>query len=156
MTMNLFSSSDAKQKFGQLLKDAASAPVAIEKHGRVAAYLTSPEFFESAKRNDAGKAARQIARAQQALVEKDRLIRHHQIALDLVTVDSKQRDRLIKNARAVVLRWRAERLCSADYIERWEQILKMQPREMGASMVSDADGWGPSLRQNSPWVGVHA
>lgn len=154
--MQQFSSSDAKQKFGQLLRQAASSPVAIEKHGRVAAYVTSREFFELSQGGDADKAARQIARARQALIEKDRLIRHHQIALDLVTLDSKKRDRLIKNARAVVLRWRAERLCSADYIQRWEEILKMPPREMGTTMVSDVDGWGPSLRQNSPWVGVHA
>lgn len=154
--MQQFSSSDAKQKFGQLIREAAAAPVAIEKHGRIAAYVTSPEFFVLANKDDAKKAARQIARAQQALVEKDRLIRHHKIALDLVTLDEKKRERMIRNAQAVVLRWRAERLCSIDYIRSWEKILKMPPKQMGAAMVSDANGWGSSLRQNSPWVGVHA
>ena len=31
----------------------------------------------------------------------------------------------------------------------------MKPQEMAAMMVSDADEWEESLRQHSPWVGVH-
>ncbi len=154
--MALFSSSDAKQKFGQLLKQAASGPVAIEKHGKVAAYMMSPEFFATVRNNEAEKSVRQLARANQAMIEQRRLIRHHQIAFDLATMDNNKRAQMIKEARAVVDRWRAEHLCSADYIQRWEEILSMQPNQMAAAMVSDADGWGPSLRQNSPWVGVHA
>ncbi|ABE47175.1 type II toxin-antitoxin system Phd/YefM family antitoxin [Polaromonas sp. JS666] len=154
--MEQFSSTDAKQRFGQLLKASASAPVAIEKHGRVAAYLTSPEFFERVQKNDPGNSARQLARVKQAVIEKDRLIRHQRIAFDLVTLAPDKRDWLIKDARAMVDRWRAERLCSADYIQKWEQILKMNPQEMAATIVSDVGGWGASLRQNSPWVGVHA
>jgi len=154
--MEQFSSSLAKQQFGQVVQAAGNAPVAIEKHGKVVAYVVSPERFHQAQPDDQRRSARQLARANQAMVEKDRLNRHHRIALDLVTMPATQRDQLIKNARAVVDRWKNERLCSADYIQKWEEILKLDPVAMATTMVSDADGWGPSLRQNSPWVGVHA
>lgn len=154
--MPSFSSSDAKQQFGQLLKHVASGPVAIEKHGKIAAYLVSPESFALVQNNGAEKSARQLARANQAAVEQNRLIRHHKIAFDLATADDDKRGQLVEGARAVVARWRAERICSADYIQRWEDILSMPPRQMALVIVSDAGGWGPSLRQNSPWIGLHA
>lgn len=119
-------------------------------------FILLPESSELMRRDDLGQAARQLARERHALLEKDRLIRHQRIALDLTTLAPDQRDRLIKDARAMVSRWRVERLCSADYIQRWEQILGMEPEEMALAIVSEADGWGPALRQNSPWVGVHA
>lgn len=108
------------------------------------------------RKDDLGQSARQLARERHAILEKDRLIRHQRIASDLITLAPDRRDRLIKDARAVVSRWRAERLCSIDYIQRWEHILEMAPEEMALAIVSEADGWGPALRQNSPWVGVHA
>lgn len=154
--MNQFSSTDAKQRFGQLIKASAYAPVAVEKHGKVQAIVVSPEFFDRAEKNNTEGSARQLARVKQAMIEKDRLIRHQKIAFDLATSAPDKRNSMIKEARAMVQRWRVERLCSSDYIERWEKILKMKPQAMAATMVSDADGWGPSLRQNSPWVGLHA
>ena len=45
---------------------------------------------------------------------------------------------------------------SADYIQRWSDILQMPVKSMAAAIVSDQDGWGNALRQNSPWVGEHA
>lgn len=110
----------------------------------------SPKSFELGRKDDARQSARQVARERHAILENDRLIRHQRIALDLTTLAPSKRDRLIKDARAVVFRCRAERLCSVDYIQRWEQILEMEPEEMALAIVSDADGWGPSLRQNSP------
>ncbi|ABM39861.1 prevent-host-death protein (plasmid) [Polaromonas naphthalenivorans CJ2] len=151
-----FSSTRAKQCFGQILLASASAPVAIEKHGKVTAILTSPEFFERAQAASGASTSRVLARITQASVEKDRLIRHQRIALDLVLLPSNETSRLICNAMSIVNRWRNERLCSKDYIERWEEILRLQPKEMAEAIVSDMDGWGPSLRQNSPWVGLHA
>lgn len=97
--------------------------------------------------------ARQLARANQALIEKERLIRHHQIALDLVTSTPGHRDQLISSARATLARWRSKRLCSRDHIERWNEILNMEANKMATIMVSAIDGRGPALRQNSPWVG---
>ena len=154
--MNAISSTDAKQRFGQLMKACETAPVAIEKHGKVHSYIVSSAHFNRTKSQDDALAARKLARVNQTVIEKDRLIRHQKIAFDLVTLPAVERDLLIKGAKAMVRRWRAEHLCSSDYIERWDQILNMKPREMAAAMVSDFDGWGPSLRQNSPLVGIHA
>ena len=151
-----FSSTRAKQCFGQILLASASAPVAIEKHGKVTAILASPEFFERAQAAADDSASRVLARITQASVEKDRLIRHQRIALDLVLLPSNETSRLIRNAMSIVNRWRNERLCSKDYIERWDEILRLKPKKIAEVIVSDLDGWGSSLRQNSPWVGVHA
>ena len=152
--METISASAAKQQFGHILRAAGSAPVAIEKHGKAVAYVISPERFARQQSDESPRLARQLARAQQAMLEKDRLNRHHRIAFDLITLPAAKRNQLVKAARAVVERWRVERLCSADYIQQWEEILQLKPAEMASAMVSDLDGWGNALRQNSPWVGV--
>lgn len=156
--MEQFSSTQAKQNFGQLLKAAAQAPVAIERHGKVQAMVGAPEFFRSPSTaaKDQVAAARHLARLNQSVIEKDRLIRHQRIALDLATLPAQTRKAMVGRALAVVERWRQEQLCSNDYIDRWSAILSLPPKEMALTMVSDADGWGTALRQNSPWVGVHA
>lgn len=152
--MQQFSSTQAKQNFGDLMKAAGEAPVAIERHGRVEAIIAAPRFFSPAGEQDL--MARKQARLQQALVEKDRLIRHQRIALDLVTATPKERAAMVAQALKVVERWRLERLCSDDYIDRWSAILRQPVRQMALTMISDAEGWGTALRQNSPWVGLHA
>lgn len=152
--MKQFSSTHAKQYFGEVMKAAGVAPVAIERYGKVEAIVAAPQFFQPAGADVA--AERRHVRLQQAMVEKDRLIRHQRIALDLVTAPAKARDAMIGEALKVVERWRRERLCSDDYIDRWSEILRQPVRDMAMTMVSDADGWGPALRQNSPWVGLHA
>lgn len=151
--MDQFSASQAKQQFGELMKAAMLAPVAIERHGKVRALVMAPTFFPGAADP---KAARRLARMEQALVEKDRLIRHQRIALDLLTLPVPQRDAMVQQARETVERWRVESLSSRDYIDRWTQILAMPVASMAIEMVSDAQGWGTALRQNSPWVGLHA
>jgi len=40
-----FDATSAKNRFGQLLEACAQAPVAIERHGRVVAYVVAPEDF---------------------------------------------------------------------------------------------------------------
>ena len=156
MKMEQFSSTRAKQCFGQVLLASASAPVAIEKHGKVTAILASPEFFERVQAASEASTSRILARMTQASVEKDRLIRHQRIALDLALLPSSETKCLIRNAMSIVNRWRNERLCSKDYVERWAEILGLPPKKIAEAIVSDMDGWGPALRQNSPWVGVHA
>jgi prevent-host-death family protein len=37
---------DAKNKFGEVLEMARTEPVAIQKNGRIAAYVISPEQFQ--------------------------------------------------------------------------------------------------------------
>ena len=131
--MKLFSSTQAKQSFGQLLEDAAKGPVAIERHGKVQAVVAAPRFFSA----DPGKAdeinERKLARLQQTLVEKNRLIRHQRIALDLATLPEVAREALINAARAEVARWKRDHLCSADYIERWTNILALSPAVMATA-----------------------
>ena len=156
MAMHQVTSTQAKQSFGDLLKEAAAHPVAILRHDKVQAIVASPAFFEAAHHAQDVALARRLARAEQALVERDRLIKHQRIAIQLLTLPSTQRRQLIDRARAVVEQWRAQRLCSEDYIVRWSGILGLPPREMALSIVSDVEGWGPALRQNSPWVGQAA
>lgn len=40
------SATDAKNKFGEVLEMARTEPVAIQKNGRIAAYVISPEQFQ--------------------------------------------------------------------------------------------------------------
>lgn len=154
--MQQFSSTQAKQCFGQMLEASASGPVAIEKHGKVKAVLASPEYFARAQRDAANTESRAMARLQQAMVEQRRLIRHQRIALDLAMLPANERNQLIAQAKAMVARWKNERICSQDYVDRWQSILNLAPEEMAAAIISDMDGWGTALRQNSPWAGVHA
>lgn len=154
--MQQFSSTQAKQNFGQLIKASALAPVAIERHGKVQAVLMSPAFHGAAQAAQDPLAERRLARLQQAGVEKDRLLRHHRIAMDLLTLTPAESERLIRQARDTVERWRREKLSSRDYVDRWAALLALPARQLAREMVSDADGWGTALRQNSPWVGLHA
>ncbi len=154
--MQQFSSTQAKQNFGQLMKASALAPVAIERHGKVQAVLMSPAFHGAAQAAQDPLAERRLARLQLAGVEKDRLLRHHRIAMDLLTLTPAESERLIQQARDTVERWRREKLSSRDFVDRWAALLALPARQLAREMVSDADGWGTALRQNSPWVGLHA
>ncbi len=154
--MDQISATKAKQGFADLLKAVASGPIAIERHQRVLAIMVSPDFFARQQSSQSDMTGRQLARARQALVEKERLIRHHRIAMDLLKLPAKDRDVLVERAAKVVAIWREQKLCSADYVDRWSEILRLPPLDMAAAIVSDADGWGAALRQNSPWVGVCA
>jgi hypothetical protein len=99
-------------------------------------------------------AQRRAARASQALLEKDRLVKHQRIAIELLTLPKKEQQQLLRQARAVVARWRAEHLCSQDYMEKWESLLALPVPELAKAMSSDLEGWGAALRQNSPWSGA--
>lgn len=153
--MKQFSSTRAKQNFGELLSAATLEPVAIEKPGKVQAIVAPPQSFASAQTNADGMDARRLARLGQTVVEKNRLIRHQRIAFDLVTAPAAERKKMVAQARNIVERWRREQLCSLDYIDRWSAILRLPAREMASRMTSDDNAWGPALRQNSPWVGLY-
>lgn len=152
--MRQFSSTRAKQSFGELLEAAARGPVAIERHGRIKAIVASPQTFHAAGAAQADLAQRRAARLNQTLLEKERLIRHQKVAIQLLTLPARERRALIRQARAVVERWRADNLCSRDYIDRWQSLLELPIDELASAMTSDADGWGNALRQNSPWAAV--
>ena len=152
--MERFSSTRAKQAFGQLLEAAARSPVAIERHKKVKAIVAAPEFFSRASRDEIQLSERRAARAAQTLLEKERLIKHQRIAIGLLTLPKKEQEKLVRHAQGVVTRWRVEGLCSQDYIDRWTRLLDMPVRDMAIAMTSDLDGWGTALRQNSPWTAV--
>lgn len=153
-TMKQFSATHAKQHFGDLLTAAGLGPVVIERHGKVQAIIAAPHFFGPPSAPDA-LAAKGLARLRQSVIEKDRLIRHQRIALDLVTATEPVFLQKVAMARATVQRWRQEGLCSADYIDRWSTILELPAAEMALRMTDDnKNDWGPALRQNSPWVGL--
>lgn len=94
-------------------------------------------------------ALRRHARAEQAVVVQRRLNRHQAIAERLLA-DHAGATQLICQAQATVARWRAERVCSNDYIDAWTAVLAKKPAEIAAVIVSDAEGWD-ALRQCSPW-----
>ena len=48
--MTRFDATSAKNRFGQLLEASAHAPVAIERHGRVVAYVVAPGDFHAPPR----------------------------------------------------------------------------------------------------------
>ena len=150
--MRRFTATEGRQSFGSSLRAAQDGPVAIESHGDVRAVVASPEWFVQTDAREARRMARRLARAQQDLLERDRLIKHQQLAIDLLTLPAPKRSALIRCARAVVEHWRMRGLCSADYIDRWSQLLALPPREVALAITGDAEGWGPALRQNSPFI----
>lgn len=152
--MKQITSSAAKQNFGELLEAAAQAPVAIERHKKVRAIVCSPEAFQLRTGQATQLADRRAARAAQALVEKDRLIRHQRLAIHLLLAPRAEQHALIERAREEVARWRRDHLCSADYSDRWDALLKLPVKELARAMASESLDWGTALRQNSPWQGV--
>jgi hypothetical protein len=154
LIMQHFTSSHAKQNFGELLKAAEAGPVAVERHRKVQVIVATPAHFTAATQAPPDvRTERKLARMQQAVVERDRLIRHQKIAMDLLTLPPAKVAAMVARAKATVELWQAKGLCSADYIERWRALLEMPSKALAQAMVADADGWGPALRQNSPWVG---
>lgn len=149
--MQQMTSTHAKQNFGEMLDALAHGPVAIERHKRIKAIVCTPETFHSKSHSDDLLAERRTARATQALVEKDRLIKHQKIALNLLLMPEKQCQAAIHRARQEVSRWRENRLCSADYIDRWNAILQLPMAAMVEQMTTEQHAWGTALRQNSPW-----
>ncbi|MFC7409608.1 type II toxin-antitoxin system Phd/YefM family antitoxin [Hydrogenophaga atypica] len=154
--MQHMTSSQAKQNFGELLDAAAQGPVAIERHRKVKAIVCSPEAFLARTNSDSRLAERRAARADQALVEKDRLIKHQALAIQLLLMPAADSQALVTRAQQEVTRWRRERLCSLDYIERWEALLQRSVNELAQAMGSETLEWGTALRQNSPWHVVMA
>ena len=152
--MQQMTASRAKQNFGELLDAVAQGPVAIERHKKVRAIVCTPEAYGQPRTADHGLDARRAARAAQHLIEKDRLIRHQQLAIDLLTMPAAKRSELVRRARAEVDRWRRDRLCSPDYADRWEALLGQSVADLARGMCGDAEGWGTALLQNSPWPAV--
>lgn len=144
--MDKVSASVAKQNFGNVLERAATAPVAIEKHGKLVAALVPAAWLERANLLD----ERRQAREQQKQVEQNRLMAHQQIAIELLSDDCRKQQ-LLEAAKKEVSRWSEQRLCSQDYIDRWSDWLSLPGAALAKEMCSDANGWGKAMRQNSPF-----
>lgn len=145
----------AKQAFGEMLdRLRTSKAVAITSHGRVKAIVSTQEMWDERERQyaqDAELMERKLARAQQSGVELDRLQRHAKLAVDLLASSADQQRLILTEAKARVARWRVQTSCSEDYISRWDRLLSLPVQELAKEMVSDCDGWGNALRQNTPF-----
>jgi PHD/YefM family antitoxin component YafN of YafNO toxin-antitoxin module len=153
--MEQITASRAKQNFGELLEAVAKGPVAIERHKSIKAIVCSPGAFHAVMDGHASPVraleGRRAARAAQQLVEKNRLIKHQKLGIDLLLMPRAKRQELVAQARAEVLRWRTDRLCSTDYADRWDELLGRPTGDLVQAMCSEALEWGDALRQNSPW-----
>ena len=61
--MTALHATDAKNRFGQLLEAAARGPVAIERHGRVVAYVVPPEAHREEPRSMEERVAERLRAA---------------------------------------------------------------------------------------------
>lgn len=144
--MLTYTASQAKQNLGALLAQLALGPVAIERHRKTVAVVMSPGSVPSQPD------PRHAARLMQQQREMQRLMHHQAVAIELLCAPDARRQTLIQEANATVQRWENEHLCSPDYINRWQQWLTLPTTELATLMCSAADGWGPAMRQNSPFT----
>ena len=144
--MQTITASQAKQNFGALLSQLQHSPVAIARHNKTVAIIMLPEAV-AVQPNP-----RVQARLEQRQREQQRLMRHQQLAIGLLCATPAQQARQIKAADAVVARWARDGLCSADYIARWKAWLALPVQKLAPLMCGNAEGWGPAMRQNSPFT----
>ncbi len=97
---------------------------------------------------------RRCARDAQRQVELERLAAHQRRGAELLGCKERQ-TLMLEAAKREVERWIELQLCSQDYIDRWSAWLALPPGELVERMCSEADGWGPAMRQNSPFGRLH-
>ncbi|MDP3250332.1 MAG: type II toxin-antitoxin system prevent-host-death family antitoxin [Hydrogenophaga sp.] len=148
----------AKQAFGEMLDRLRSGqPLAITSHGRIKALIATPEMWSTTSEKVASaveeldRVERKLARALQGQVEHDRFQRHARLAVELLGSAPDRQAEIVNAAKARVQRWKANGVSSDDYIDRWAQLLSLPVQQLARAMVGDCDGWGPALRQNTPF-----
>jgi hypothetical protein len=146
--MDTVAASHVKQNFGEVLALAARGPVGVERHRKLVAAIVPPHWLD---RHDALD-ERRAARAAQRQVEVARLMAHQQVGIELLCATRTQQRARIAAAKREVDRWEAGKLCSADYIAGWRGWLDLPVPDLVRRMCSDAQGWGPAMRQNSPFT----
>lgn len=92
----------------------------------------------------------QQARKQQQEVNENR--RKKLLLVARALRDPLRSREVVVSAMQQVRLWREKRLCSSDYIEAWEDLLK-QP-EQAAKVLEAQSPYAIQLRQNSPFVSV--
>lgn len=145
--MNTVPASRVKQNFGEILALAAFTPQGIERHGKLVAALVPPDWLARQVNFD----ERRAARVAQQQVEKQRLMAHQALGIELFCSAAADQRSLLAAASREVDRWQAGQLCSADYIARWREWLALPLKQLVQRMCSDAAGWGNAMRQNSPF-----
>lgn len=92
----------------------------------------------------------QQARKQQQEINENR--RKKLLPVACALRDPLRSPEVVVSAMKQVSLWRAKNLCSSDYIEAWEALLK-EP-EKAADMLEEQSQYAVQLRQNSPFVSV--
>lgn len=139
---------DARRRLREVVGNLGPEGAAIERHGKPVALLIRADQHLVPK----SQWDRREARSKQARIEDQRLIRHLRIGNRLLASSPRDARAMVDRALGRVAQWEREGLCSRDYIRRWRAMLARPRAELVEAMCGDADGWGPALRQNSPWV----
>lgn len=92
----------------------------------------------------------QQARQQQRLVDEHR--RQKLLPVARALADPDRAPEVVGLAMVQVQLWRKNQICSPDYINAWEGLLK-RPKE-AARVLQDLSPYAEQLRQNSPFVAV--
>jgi hypothetical protein len=138
---------EARRRLKEVVNNLGPEGTAIERHGKPVAILIPPDQQLVPK----SQLERREARLKQAGVEAQRLIKHLRIGNSLLASGPQDAQAMVNRAMNRVAQWEDEGLCSRDYIQRWRAMLAKPKAELVEVMCGDADGWGPALRQNSPW-----
>lgn len=93
---------------------------------------------------------RQARLDQQAKLAASRE-KHLKIAVQFA-MGGPEANALKADALRMVALWQEKQLCSPVYIERWQEILEAEPRQVAQNILAMDDEWGPALRQNTPFA----
>jgi len=138
---------EARRRLREVVSNLGPEGTAIERHGKPVALLIRADQQLVPK----SQLDRREARLKQAAIEDRRLIKHLRIGNSLLASAPQDAQAMVNQALDRVAQWEHEGLCSRDYIQRWRAMLARPRAELVDAMCGDADGWGPALRQNSPW-----
>jgi len=99
----------------------------------------------------AGMAGRDRSRLVAEARAKASLIVHQRIAERLLSASNDEAQAMCERARAELERRRLEVSCPVENINFWVEILNLPIAEIAKAIVSDMDGRGTAMRENSPW-----
>lgn len=105
------------------------------------------DLLDAAKRKQQAQ-SRLLARASQNIVNDQRRDKFAPVVLALR--DPARAKEVVVLASEQVKMWRNKSLCSLDYIEAWDGLLK-RPLEAAAILEEDSP-YAAQLRQNAPFV----
>jgi hypothetical protein len=88
------------------------------------------------------------ARAAQEVINEQRRVKHLPVANALRNPSSALS--IISLAKIQLQLWRDHNLCSADYIDAWDELLKQPMR--AAALLEEHSLRAVQMRQNSPFV----